>query len=156
MGSFKHITQSESRNKIGKINASLDMMLSSVKWGKYIIGEFPCLTSDFRNQGLNYYVSGEGATILKHVISIPSNSDVYRAYYQSRNVQVFSGNTTTIDMFGSAKYRNYEYGGDDHVAVVHAEKLPKYASIFVTTAIVRLLKKRLNTESKIIFVVAER
>lgn len=299
-------------------------MLSSVKWGKYIIGDLferietaklpykadelpkqpcgeyviPCLTSSFRNQGLNYYVPREGATILKHVISIPSNSDVYRAYYQSReftvlsdayairwknkaeiitsnqylfmvmcinkitdlpiysyknklggwnvvktkpimlpvkngkidfkfmddfiaeleaervaeleaylsvtglkdtqltkeeksmlenydsltwkefnleelygkatrgkrlkgadrisgdlpfvtagetdegisafignNVQVFSRNTTTIDMFGSAKYRNYEYGGDDHVAVVHTEKLPKYSSIFVTSAI---------------------
>jgi hypothetical protein len=38
-------------------------------------------------------------------------------------------------MFGSAKYRNYRYGGDDHIAVVHTEKLPKLASIFVTTAI---------------------
>lgn len=50
-------------------------------------------------------------------------------------VAVFSENTTTIDMFGSAKYRNYKYGGDDHIAVVHTEKLPKAASIFVTTAI---------------------
>ena len=48
---------------------------------------------------------------------------------------VFSENTTTIDMFGSAKYRNYKYGGDDHIAVVHTENLPKFASIFVTTAI---------------------
>ena len=51
------------------------------------------------------------------------------------DVIVFSENTTTIDMFGSAKYRNYKYGGDDHIAVVHTEKLPKFASIFVTTAI---------------------
>ena len=51
------------------------------------------------------------------------------------DVTVFSKNTTTIDMFGSAKYRNYKYGGDDHVAVVHTESLPKLASIFVTTAI---------------------
>jgi N-6 DNA Methylase/VRR-NUC domain len=50
-------------------------------------------------------------------------------------VVVFSENTTTIDMFGSAKYRNYKYGGDDHIAVVHTDKLPKYASIFVTSAI---------------------
>ena len=48
---------------------------------------------------------------------------------------VFSENTTTIDMFGSAKYRNYRYGGDDHVAIVHTEALPKLASIFVTSAI---------------------
>ena len=38
-------------------------------------------------------------------------------------------------MFGSAKYRNYKYGGDDHIAVVHTEKLSKMASIFVTTSI---------------------
>lgn len=50
-------------------------------------------------------------------------------------VTVFSDNTTTIDMFGSAKYRNYKYGGDDHVAVVHTEKLNKNAAIFVTSSI---------------------
>ena len=51
------------------------------------------------------------------------------------DVDVFEANTTTVDMFGSAKYRPYQYGGDDHIAVVHTERLPKYASIFVTTAI---------------------
>ena len=51
------------------------------------------------------------------------------------DVTIFSENTTTIDMFGSAKYRNYEYGGDDHIAVVHTQKLPKFASIFITSAI---------------------
>ena len=51
------------------------------------------------------------------------------------DVIVFSENTTTIDMFGSAKYRNYKYGGDDHVAIVHTENLQKFAAIFVTTAI---------------------
>lgn len=51
------------------------------------------------------------------------------------DVTVFSENTSTIDMFGSAKYRHYKYGGDDHIAVVHTENLPKQASIFVTTAI---------------------
>lgn len=38
-------------------------------------------------------------------------------------------------MFGSAKYRNYKYGADDHVAVVHTEDLPKHAAIFLTSAI---------------------
>lgn len=50
------------------------------------------------------------------------------------DVEVFEKNTTTIDMFGSAKYRNYRYGGDDHVAIVHTEKVPMKAAIFVTTA----------------------
>lgn len=50
----------------------------------------PCLTSSFKNQGLNYYAPKDNATILKNVISIPSNSDVYRAYFQSREFTVLS------------------------------------------------------------------
>lgn len=55
--------------------------------GEYVL---PCLTSSFQNQGLNYYVPKKGAKILSNVISIPSNSDVYRAYYQSREFTVLS------------------------------------------------------------------
>ncbi len=55
--------------------------------------------------------------------------------YISNKVEVFEKNTTTIDMFGSAKYRNYKYGADDHVAVVHTEAVPMKASIFLTSAI---------------------
>lgn len=88
----------------------------TLKWGKYKIGDLferiatqklpykaqdlpkepigsfvlPCLTSSFQNQGLNYYAPQNGATILSNVISIPSNSDVYRAYYQSRDFTVLS------------------------------------------------------------------
>ena len=51
------------------------------------------------------------------------------------DVIIFSENTTTIDMFGSAKYRNHKYGADDHITVVHTENLSKFASIFVTSAI---------------------
>lgn len=50
------------------------------------------------------------------------------------DVTIFDKNTVTIDMFGSAKYRNHSYGADDHVAVVHTEKLDKFASIFVATS----------------------
>lgn len=55
--------------------------------------------------------------------------------YIGNDVEIFPANTITIDMFGSAKYRDYPYGADDHVAVVHTEKMPKYATIFTTTAI---------------------
>lgn len=55
--------------------------------GKYTL---PCLTSSFKNQGLNYFVPRDGATILENVISIPSNSDVYRAYFQSNEFTVLS------------------------------------------------------------------
>ena len=98
------------------MNASLNKKLGNVKWGDYKMGELfqrvktnklpykadelpnqplgeytlPCLTSSFNNQGLNYYAPREGATILQNVISIPSNSDVYRAYYQPNDFTVLS------------------------------------------------------------------
>ncbi|HBC1011235.1 TPA: restriction endonuclease subunit S [Escherichia coli] len=53
----------------------------------------------------------------------------------SNDVAVFPANTITIDMFGSAKYRNYEYGADDHVAVVHTESCTRNASVFITASI---------------------
>ena len=67
-------------------------------------GEFslPALTSSFMNQGLNYYVPEEGATVLQNVISIPSNSDVYRAYFQSQEFTVLS-DAYAIDWIGSDK-----------------------------------------------------
>lgn len=52
--------------------------------------DLPCLTSSFQNQGLNYYVPRTEATIISNVISLPSNSDVYRAYYQSKEFTVLS------------------------------------------------------------------
>lgn len=55
--------------------------------------------------------------------------------YISNDVKIFEKNTTTIDMFGSAKYRNYKYGADDHIAVVHTETVPMKAAIFLTAAI---------------------
>ena len=98
------------------MNASLNEKLGNVKWGNYKMGELfqriktnklpykadelpnqplgeytlPCLTSSFNNQGLNYYAPRVGATVLQNVISIPSNSDVYRAYYQPNDFTVLS------------------------------------------------------------------
>lgn len=67
-------------------------------------GEYslPALTSSFMNQGLNYYVPKEGATVIQNVISIPSNSDVYRAYFQTQKFTVLS-DAYAIDWIGSDK-----------------------------------------------------
>ncbi|EKA4469810.1 restriction endonuclease subunit S [Vibrio parahaemolyticus] len=91
-------------------------MLENAEWGEFRIGELfekiktiklpfkadelprqktgeytlPCLTSSFNNQGLNYFVPRKEATILRNVISIPSNSDVYRAYFQPNEFTVLS------------------------------------------------------------------
>lgn len=71
------------------------------------------LKSDDRVAGsLPFVTAGEADTGISAFIGNP----VYR----------FKANTVTIDMFGSAKYRNYEYGADDHVAVVHTDGLEKW------------------------------
>jgi len=69
----------------------------------------PCLTSSFNNQGLNYFVPKDGATILKDVISLPSNSDVYRAYFQSREFTVLSDAYTIKWIYNSKKLSNNQY-----------------------------------------------
>ena len=74
-----------------------------------ILGDLPFVTAGETDEGVSAFIGND--------------------------VTVFSENTTTIDMFGSAKYRNYKYGCDDHIAVVHTQNLPKLASLFVTTAI---------------------
>ena len=80
------------------------------------------LKSDDRISGsLPFVTAGEADTGISAFIS----NDVHR----------FKANTVTIDMFGSAKYRNYEYGADDHVAVVHTNELDKMAVLFITSAI---------------------
>ena len=74
-----------------------------------IVGDLPFVTAGEASEGISAHIGNK--------------------------VEVFNENTTTIDMFGSAKYRNYKYGADDHIAVVHTDKLPMKASIFVTSAI---------------------
>lgn len=79
---------------------------------KQIIGEYtlPCLTSSFKNQGLNYFVpKDDGITILKNVISIPSNSDIYRAYFQSNEFTVLSDAYAIRWIFNGVKLLPNQY-----------------------------------------------
>lgn len=79
------------------------------------VGEYtlPCLTSSFMNQGLNYYAPEENATVLKNVISIPSNSDVYRAYFQSQKFTVLS-DAYAIEWI----YKDIELSNDQYLFAV--------------------------------------
>ncbi len=80
--------------------------LPNISTGKY---KLPCLTSSFNNQGLNYYAPRDGATILKDVISIPSNSDVYRAYFQSNEFTVLSDSYAIEWIFNEDKLKPNQY-----------------------------------------------
>ena len=109
--------------------------LKNVKWKEYQIGDLfkkiatkklpykakdlpsepsanyvlPCLTSSFNNQGLNYYVPRKGATVLRSVITIPQNSDVYRAYYQSSDFTVLSDAYAIEWVLGNKKLSHEQY-----------------------------------------------
>ena len=103
--------------------------LKSVQWKEYNLEKLfgkstrgKRLKSDDRvNGSLPFITAGEANTGISDFIG--------------NEVEVFSKNTITIDMFGSAKYRNYNYGGDDHIAIVHTEKIKPESAIFVTSAI---------------------
>ena len=109
--------------------ALTDFQNGKVKWGEFNLEKLygkstrgkRLKSADRINGDLPFVTAGETETGISAFIG--------------NDVEIFAANTTTIDMFGSAKYRNYEYGGDDHIAVVHTEKINKYAAIFVTTAI---------------------
>lgn len=103
--------------------------LNLIQWEEYNIEKLfgkstrgKRLKSDDRIKGsLPFVTAGEANTGISDFIG--------------NGVEVFSKNTITIDMFGSAKYRNYNYGGDDHIAVVHTEKIKPESAIFVTSAV---------------------
>lgn len=109
--------------------ALTDFQNGNIKWGEFNLEKLygkstrgkRLKSADRINGDLPFVTAGEAETGISAFIG--------------NDVEIFAANTTTIDMFGSAKYRNYEYGGDDHIAVVHTEKINKYAAIFVTTAI---------------------
>lgn len=104
-------------------------MLRHIEWGEFKLEDLfgnatrgKRLKSEDRIEGdLPFVTAGE------------ANEGV--SAFIGNDVEIFSENTITIDMFGSAKYRNYRYGGDDHIAVVHTEALSKGAAIFITSAI---------------------
>ena len=105
----------DSFNKLDWKNFNLEILFGKSTRGKRlkgsdrIAGNLPFVTAGETNEGISAFIGND--------------------------VSIFSKNTITIDMFGSAKYRSYDYGGDDHIAVVHTEKLQKFAALFITTAI---------------------
>ena len=106
-----------------------DFENGNVKWGEFNIEALFGKSS--RGKRLRSSDRIEGT--LPFVTAGEANEGV--SAFIGNDVTIFPKNTTTIDMFGSAKYRNYEYAGDDHIAVVYTQNLPKDASIFITSAI---------------------
>ena len=104
-------------------------MLDSVEWGEFRIEEV--FGNSIRGKRLKSAdrISGDLPFITA------GETDEGISAFIGNNVTIFPKNTITIDMFGSTKYRNYEYGADDHITVVCTQDLPQYASVFVAGSI---------------------
>jgi hypothetical protein len=48
------------------------------------------------------------------------------SYINASQTEIFPRNSLTIDMFGSVIYRGYDFGADDHVAILH-DTLDRYS-----------------------------
>ena len=59
-----------------------------------IIGDLPFVTAGLGEMGISSYIN-------------------------RTQTDIFPKNSLTIDMFGSVLYRGYEFGADDHVAILH-------------------------------------
>ena len=103
--------------------------LNTVVWGKFNLENLYGKSSRGRRLKSAERVEGE----LPFVTA--GETDTGISAWIGNDVHIYLKNTVTIDMFGSAKYRNYDYGADDHVAVVHTEALPKFAALYLTAAI---------------------
>lgn len=100
-----------------------------VEWGEFRLGDL------FGKSNRGKRLKGDDRIMGSLPFVTAGEADTGISAYIGNEVEVFNENTTTIDMFGSAKYRCYKYGADDHVTVVHTEHLPKHAAVFVTSAI---------------------
>ena len=61
----------------------------------------------------------------------------FSSYIGNPEVEIFPKGSLTVDMFGTVFYRNYEYGADDHVAVLYnnSNKYCKEVLLFIGACI---------------------
>ena len=103
MGSITNPQTTRRGGRLGKIDALLDAQLQNVKWGKYKIGDlFESSNGDYDIQ--KKHINGKGEWVITAGLTnngVLGRSDV--------NAKIFNANTITIDMFGSAFYRQFPY-----------------------------------------------
>ncbi|MDH1520314.1 restriction endonuclease subunit S [Acinetobacter johnsonii] len=85
-----------------------------------ILGAIPFITAGVGEQGLSSYVGND--------------------------IEIFPANSLTIDMFGSVFYRSFNYGADDHVAVLASseQKYSKYVLLYIAPLIQKVISGRFD------------
>lgn len=111
MGSITNPQTTKRGGWLGKIDALLDARLQSVKWGKYKIGDlFESSNGDYDIQ--KKHINGKGEWVI--TAGLTNNGVLGRSDVNSK---IFNANTITIDMFGSAFYRQFPYKMVTHARV---------------------------------------
>lgn len=111
MGSITNPQTTKRGGRLGKIDAPLDARLQSVKWGKYKIGDlFESSNGDYDIQ--KKHINGKGEWVI--TAGLTNNGVLGRSDVNSK---IFNANTITIDMFGSAFYRQFPYKMVTHARV---------------------------------------
>lgn len=95
----------------GKIEASLNRKLRTVKWGEY---EF-CKIFNQIKQGRRLKKSDQLPGNIPFVMAGVTNTGVIN--YISNPVASFPANSITVDIFGNTFYRNYAFGAGDDTGV---------------------------------------
>lgn len=111
MGSITNPQTTKRGGRLGKIDSPLDARLQSVKWGKYKIGDlFESSNGDYDIQ--KKHINGKGEWVI--TAGLTNNGVLGRSDVNSK---IFNANTITIDMFGSAFYRQFPYKMVTHARV---------------------------------------
>lgn len=111
MGSITNPQTTKRGGRLGKIDAPLDARLQSVKWGEYKLSDlFNSSNGDYDIQ--KSHINGKGEWVITAGLTnngVLGRSDV--------NAKIFNANTITIDMFGTAFYRQFPYKMVTHARV---------------------------------------
>lgn len=111
MGSIANPQTSKRGGRLGKIDALLDARLQNVKWGEYKLSDlFNSSNGDYDIQ--KSHINGKGEWVITAGLTnngVLGRSDV--------NAKIFNANTITIDMFGTAFYRQFPYKMVTHARV---------------------------------------
>lgn len=130
---------------LGKINASLNQKLQTVKWGEY---EF-CKIFNQIKQGRRLKKDDQLPGNIPFVMAGITNAGVVN--YISNPVASFPKNSITVDIFGNAFYRNYAFGAGDDTGVYWNDSIEysESAMMFFSVAMQKALEGKFSYGKKL-------
>ena len=118
MGSFLFIKAArQGERPLGKIDASLNEKLQSVKWGEY---KFKSIFNNIK-QGRRLKKEDQVHGAIPFIMAGTTNAGVVN--YVSNPIASFPKNSITVDIFGNVFYRDYAFGAGDDTGVYWNDKI---------------------------------